>query len=142
MLDNPDYLYTSTDLGIWSTLEIGVALTASSLGTLRPLMRRISLFHSSTGGTRFTGNSRGRANNTPSAMNVAGNTPPVTLGTSRIQVSSNPRDEDTWRNGRDRKESMDVELVTNHRGSDSRQDTDIESGYNVEGTESRSWLRN
>lgn len=40
LLDNSEYLYNFTDFGIWSTVEIGLALSASSLATLRPLMRR------------------------------------------------------------------------------------------------------
>lgn len=40
-LVSPDYLYTFTDLGIWSTVEIGAGLSASCLATLKPLLRRI-----------------------------------------------------------------------------------------------------
>ena len=41
LLDQPDYLYHSADIGLWSTVEIGVALIASSLATLKPLFRRL-----------------------------------------------------------------------------------------------------
>ncbi|KAI1492504.1 hypothetical protein F5X96DRAFT_381210 [Biscogniauxia mediterranea] len=34
-----DFLYEFTDLAIWSTVEIGLGLTASSFATLRPLAR-------------------------------------------------------------------------------------------------------
>ncbi|CAN8103523.1 unnamed protein product [Discula destructiva] len=40
VLENPDYLYNFTDIAIWSAVEIGVALTASSLATLKPLFRQ------------------------------------------------------------------------------------------------------
>ncbi|CAK7235048.1 hypothetical protein SBRCBS47491_009157 [Sporothrix bragantina] len=57
-LSTPDFLYTFTDLAIWSTLEIGIALTASSLATLTPLFRKIKFFSSSSrageSGTRGT----------------------------------------------------------------------------------------
>ncbi|KAH8197857.1 hypothetical protein TruAng_007956 [Truncatella angustata] len=40
-LVKPDYLYQFTDLGIWSTVEIGAGLSASCLATLKPLLRRM-----------------------------------------------------------------------------------------------------
>ncbi|ETS87800.1 hypothetical protein PFICI_01628 [Pestalotiopsis fici W106-1] len=40
-LISPDYLYEFTDLGIWSTVEIGAGLSASCLATLKPLFRKI-----------------------------------------------------------------------------------------------------
>lgn len=55
ILDNPDFLYNFTDLAIWSTLEIGIALTASSLATLTPLFRKIKFFSSAVYGTSRTG---------------------------------------------------------------------------------------
>ncbi|KAH9900339.1 hypothetical protein F4778DRAFT_136630 [Xylariomycetidae sp. FL2044] len=36
-----DFLYEFTDLAIWSTVENGLGLTASSIATLRPLFRRL-----------------------------------------------------------------------------------------------------
>ncbi|SPO00257.1 uncharacterized protein DNG_03102 [Cephalotrichum gorgonifer] len=50
LLENPDYLYNFTDLAIWSTSEIGLALSASSLGALRPLLRKLKLLSDSTDG--------------------------------------------------------------------------------------------
>jgi len=43
-MDNPEYLYTFAPLAMWSTVEIGVGLTASSLATLMPLFRKIKIF--------------------------------------------------------------------------------------------------
>ncbi len=43
LLDNPDYLYNFADFAIWSTVEIALALSASSMGTLRPLLRNFKL---------------------------------------------------------------------------------------------------
>jgi len=48
VIDNPEYLYTFEPLATWSTLEIGLGLTASSLATLTPLFRKIKIF---TGGS-------------------------------------------------------------------------------------------
>lgn len=38
---NPDFLYATVDIAIWSTTEQGLAITAGSLATIRPLFRRI-----------------------------------------------------------------------------------------------------
>lgn len=39
---DPDFLYATTDIAIWSCTEQGLAITAGSLATLRPLFRLIS----------------------------------------------------------------------------------------------------
>ncbi|CAG7565002.1 unnamed protein product [Fusarium equiseti] len=38
---NPDFLWATVDIAIWSTAEGGLAITAGSLATLRPLLRLI-----------------------------------------------------------------------------------------------------
>ncbi|KAJ3495580.1 hypothetical protein NLG97_g3292 [Lecanicillium saksenae] len=38
---DPDFLYATTDIAIWSTIEMGLAITAASFSTLRPLARRL-----------------------------------------------------------------------------------------------------
>jgi len=43
LLSNPDYLYNFTDLAIWSTVEISLGLSASSLATLKPLFRKLKI---------------------------------------------------------------------------------------------------
>lgn len=47
-----DFLYSTTDVAIWSTVEPGIGITAAALATLRPLFRtflsRSKLFGSST----------------------------------------------------------------------------------------------
>ncbi|KAF1947356.1 hypothetical protein EJ02DRAFT_140905 [Clathrospora elynae] len=35
--NSPDFLWATTDIAIWSTIEMGLAITAGSLATLRPL---------------------------------------------------------------------------------------------------------
>ncbi|KAL7626268.1 hypothetical protein AAE478_003038 [Parahypoxylon ruwenzoriense] len=45
-----DYTYQFTDIAIWSTVENGLGLTASSIATLRPLFRKA--LESMRGGTR------------------------------------------------------------------------------------------
>ncbi|KIH94061.1 hypothetical protein SPBR_06010 [Sporothrix brasiliensis 5110] len=61
ILDQPDFLYNFTDLAIWSTLEIGIALTASSLATLTPLFRKIKFFSATYATSRTGGESAAAA---------------------------------------------------------------------------------
>lgn len=51
LLSDPDYLYNFTDLAIWSTIEIGLGLTASSLATLKPLFRKLKILVVTKGST-------------------------------------------------------------------------------------------
>ncbi|XPS69423.1 hypothetical protein M3J07_001684 [Ascochyta lentis] len=39
LTQGPDFLYANTDVAIWSTVEPGVGIVASSIATLRPLVR-------------------------------------------------------------------------------------------------------
>ncbi|KAF2631059.1 hypothetical protein BU25DRAFT_360897 [Macroventuria anomochaeta] len=39
---NPDFLWATLDIAIWSDVEQGLAITAGSLATLRPLYRKIA----------------------------------------------------------------------------------------------------
>lgn len=57
LLSNPDYLYNFTDLAIWSIVECGIAITASSLATLRPLFIKMKLLASSHFTSRYGGGS-------------------------------------------------------------------------------------
>ncbi|KAM0171449.1 hypothetical protein ACHAPF_008154 [Botrytis cinerea] len=41
LLITEDFLFKSTPLAVWSTVEPGIAIFAASLATLRPLLRRI-----------------------------------------------------------------------------------------------------
>ncbi|KAF4500543.1 integral membrane PTH11 [Fusarium agapanthi] len=42
LLGKPDFLWNTTDIAIWSTIEQGLAIAASSLATLRPLIKQIA----------------------------------------------------------------------------------------------------
>lgn len=55
LLSDPDYLYNFTDLAIWSTIEIGLGLTASALATLKPLFRKLKVLVVTKSGTVATG---------------------------------------------------------------------------------------
>jgi hypothetical protein len=51
-LANPDFLWATVDVAIWSDIEQGLAITAGSMATLRPLYRQFSSrFGLSTGPT-------------------------------------------------------------------------------------------
>ncbi|KAF3031873.1 hypothetical protein E8E12_001414 [Didymella heteroderae] len=39
LTNGPDFLYATTDVAVWSTVEPGIGITASSIATLRPLVR-------------------------------------------------------------------------------------------------------
>lgn len=39
LMDGPDFLYVTTDVALWSTIEPGIGITAGSIACLRPLMR-------------------------------------------------------------------------------------------------------
>ncbi|KAH8198456.1 hypothetical protein TruAng_007388 [Truncatella angustata] len=59
---NPDFLWSTTDIAIWSQIEQGLAITAGSLPTLKPLFRKVlsKLGHTSAG-------SRGDVSGRPAA---------------------------------------------------------------------------
>lgn len=40
-LRDPDFLYATVDVAIWSTVEQGLAISAGSLATLRPLLKQV-----------------------------------------------------------------------------------------------------
>ncbi|KAK2039456.1 hypothetical protein LZ31DRAFT_84940 [Colletotrichum somersetense] len=63
---NPDFLYATVDIAIWSTTEQGLAITAGSLATLRPLCRLVGyrLGFTSMGPSQLHDSERGD----PSAM--------------------------------------------------------------------------
>ncbi|GJC90371.1 satratoxin biosynthesis SC1 cluster protein 4 [Colletotrichum liriopes] len=63
---NPDFLYATVDIAIWSTTEQGLAITAGSLATLRPLFRLVGyrLGFTSMGPSQLHDSER----NAPSAM--------------------------------------------------------------------------
>ncbi|KAG5916044.1 hypothetical protein E4U42_007819, partial [Claviceps africana] len=52
---NPDFLWATTDIAIWSTVEMGLAIATASLATLRPLVKHLCWkMNLTTRGTRMT----------------------------------------------------------------------------------------
>ncbi|EHK21657.1 uncharacterized protein TRIVIDRAFT_53006 [Trichoderma virens Gv29-8] len=127
-LDNPDYLYTTVDLGIWGTVEIGVALATSSFATLKPLLKKMRLFSNLSSSERLDSGPVERNNNTAAGRKI-------TI-TNRVDSSSGPQEaRESWRDRWGRKGSMDVELVGQRQdryASDQNQDSDIEVGLHKE----------
>lgn len=39
LIDGPDFLWATTDVALWSTIEPGIGITAASMATLRPLLQ-------------------------------------------------------------------------------------------------------
>lgn len=59
LVGQSDYLYDFVPLATWSTIEVGTALTASSLATLKPLFRKFgAIFTTTNGATYWTRASR------------------------------------------------------------------------------------
>jgi len=48
LTETGDYLYNFYDIAIWSTVECGMALLASSLATLKPLCRKMNAIFTTT----------------------------------------------------------------------------------------------
>ncbi|KAM0284649.1 hypothetical protein ACHAQH_001802 [Verticillium albo-atrum] len=64
---NPDFLYATVDIAIWSTTESGLAIIAGSLATLRPLFRLVA-------------RAMGLSTNDPSSYQVSGQRIPSGMG--------------------------------------------------------------
>lgn len=131
ILDNPDYLATSTDICIWSTVEIGIALTASSLATLKPLMRKLRLFNLSSVRSYAQGSRRTQENRNGTIggtnQRASRHVKTFSNGNHQVTISSiAPPDEKRRSKGRDhtRKESMEMELVNRSTSDNSSGGTD------------------
>ncbi|PSR77660.1 hypothetical protein BD289DRAFT_142834 [Coniella lustricola] len=77
LVNHNDYLYNFTPLATWSTIEVGTALTASSLATLKPLFRKFTAVFNSTIATNTnttgaTADSQGRYPGTISSTSLGG----------------------------------------------------------------------
>lgn len=59
LVSQADYLYKFVPLATWSTIEVGTALTASSLATLKPLFRKFGgIFTTTNDASSWTRSSR------------------------------------------------------------------------------------
>lgn len=140
MIQNPDYLWTTTNLGIWSTLEIGIALTASSLATLKPLMKRIRFFSNFSDLSGSVSAALSRPREVGASRQASSRAGTHSRSNNQATVSDGVRG-DRW----DKKDSMDVELTAiseRESSPDQSQDTDVELGRaSTRKVEDSSWLR-
>jgi hypothetical protein len=65
---NPDFLWATLDIAVWSDVEQGLAITAGSLATLRPLYRKLA----ATFGINTTGKGDGKSSGMATAQWQAG----------------------------------------------------------------------
>ncbi|CEJ82770.1 hypothetical protein VHEMI02818 [[Torrubiella] hemipterigena] len=93
---DPDFLYATTDIAIWSTIEMGLGISAASFSTLRPLARSLgwSIGFSSSGSVPSGGNNHNNNNNTPLTVGQIDSRRPSRI--SRSQHRSNNRDRDIY----------------------------------------------
>lgn len=64
--DIPNFLYSTTDVAIWSISEVGIGLGASAAATLRPLLRKVFGDTSISGGSASRKMSYNWGGNNPS----------------------------------------------------------------------------
>ncbi|OCK74340.1 hypothetical protein K432DRAFT_339104 [Lepidopterella palustris CBS 459.81] len=65
--DKADFLYSNSEIAIWSIVEVGISLIATSVATLRPLVAKYHIFSSNRSGNvgiYETGSSRRKTNAT------------------------------------------------------------------------------
>ncbi|KAL2291817.1 hypothetical protein FJTKL_11999 [Diaporthe vaccinii] len=84
LLSNPDYLYNFADLAIWSIVECGIAITASSLATLRPLFVKMKLLATNHFTSRFTSSMNGGSGGLPMFTNKTNKTNTI-VSSSQMQ---------------------------------------------------------
>lgn len=48
-----ELLYNTVDFAIWTTAEVGIGISAGSIATLKPLVKNLSWFKSSRGGSNL-----------------------------------------------------------------------------------------
>ena len=109
---DPDFLWATTGVAVWSTIEQGLAITAGSLATLRPLLRLI--FHKvgiSTAGPTH-GPSRGLPANGSGLMSPLGTkqrrgSQPAEEALSLSNFSKNRSMESSWA----RREKSEVNVL-------------------------------
>jgi hypothetical protein len=63
-----EFLYRTTDFAIWSTVEVGVGITASCIATLRPLLK--STFSDQSTGLPWSRNTKSRFGGTRGASRL------------------------------------------------------------------------
>ncbi|KAJ4393443.1 hypothetical protein N0V93_002653 [Gnomoniopsis smithogilvyi] len=95
LLYQDEYLYNFYDMAVWSTVECGMALTASSLATLKPLFRKMTIIFTTTRQSSFVHSaeysSRKPDTRKPEGRVVDGQKSPASFSTYRPRKVSIPR---------------------------------------------------
>ncbi|KAL2210664.1 hypothetical protein CC79DRAFT_1366047 [Sarocladium strictum] len=74
LTDIDDFLYSTSDVAIWSTVETGIGITAAAVATLRPLLRAIFTGSSAPGhGTSAAAQFNKASNGHPNGGYIRGN---------------------------------------------------------------------
>lgn len=84
LTDIDDFLYSTADVAIWSTVETGIGITASAVATLRPLLRMFGKGSSAPG----HGTSARQWHRTGSGANANGAFELADQGGKRIGVTT------------------------------------------------------
>ncbi|UKZ61293.1 uncharacterized protein TrAtP1_002559 [Trichoderma atroviride] len=100
-----DFLWATIDIAIWSTVEQGLAITAGSLATIRPLFRKIA--------AKLGWSTMG--SNLPPTGESAGNR--QTTGRSRKNKSRDPFSLATFNREEDEESNGHIKLVDNYPGN-------------------------
>ncbi|KAL6809507.1 hypothetical protein V8C40DRAFT_259173 [Trichoderma camerunense] len=108
---NIDFLWATTDIAIWSTTEQGLAITAGSLATLRPLFRKIAakLGWSTMRSTGDVPGGSASNRNTTGRSKKKGSRDPFSLATFN-------RNEDDDEEARNLSEDGQIKLVNGYQG--------------------------
>lgn len=91
--DNPDFLWATVDIAIWSNTEQGLAITAGSLATLRPLLRQLGQKF----GISSTGPSILHDSDQPMGRQTFGQKLPSDQPRGHFNLSTYPRDDQDGR---------------------------------------------
>ncbi|KAL2808339.1 hypothetical protein BJX63DRAFT_439486 [Aspergillus granulosus] len=140
---DPDFLYATVDIAIWSNIEAGLGITAGSLATLRPLLRHwlgfsttdddynnASPFPGRSGSRRVGGGTRDRPFPLGSLDNssLQGKLRPDKVATvTTVHTHHDP--EETWRGG---SISSSEERLTSERERDRGRDVGDAAGVGME----------
>ncbi|KAF2130375.1 hypothetical protein P153DRAFT_314200 [Dothidotthia symphoricarpi CBS 119687] len=72
LMDSEDFLYSTTDIAIWSTVEPGIGITAGNIATLRPLVRKFLSGMGSNDSSDRAGRAPHRASGPPNRQDRRG----------------------------------------------------------------------
>jgi hypothetical protein len=111
-----DFLYRTTDFAIWTTVEVGIGITAGCIACLKPLVK--SNFLSTRSGQKSTGNPWSKGTGSRLGGTAGRQTPLGGLEMKPVAVSKNTTTT-TVTAGRSSSDSDEKDLVYNGRSTGS-----------------------